>query len=174
MRPGSFISLIVLLTAGCIGSTPPAPTGNGQNLPSADRCGTDALPDPDRTDGLSLSEYPEPPERVNRSTVTGYIVGFERAYFRNVIIAEAAADRDMNLTRATVSAVPERVDRRDDGWEVVLATSAGTQFADGVHGDRWPTVGYFVNEAVLIRANVDGVNASVRDGRSTTLLRCSD
>lgn len=173
MRFGPLVGVLVLLVAGCLGVSPSTADGDAQaSLPSVDRCGTDALPDPERTDGLTLSDYPVPPEQVNESSVVGYIIGFDRAYFRNVIIAEAAADRDMNLTRVTVSGQPKRVERTGDGYVVVLASSAGTMYESGVHGDRWPTIGYFVNETVLVRANVDGVNASVGEDNAATLLRC--
>lgn len=173
MRPALLTCGLLLVLAGCVGSLSPASDGPTR-LPSADGCATDALPDPDTTDGLMPSGYPTPPDRVDGSTVTGYIVGFERAYYRNLLIAEAADDPDTNLTRATVSAEAERVTRTDDGWAVVLATTGGTRFESGIHGDHWPTVGYFVNDSRLTRARLASVNASVRNTEATTLLRCPE
>ena len=135
MRPTSLVFVLCLMV-GCTTGPPTDATGI-DSLPSADRCATDALPTPAETDGLDRSNYPDPPDRINDSSVAGYVVAFERAYFRNLIIAEAAADPDMNLTRVTVSAQVERMNHTTEGYMVVLAPMAGTKYASGVHGDRW-------------------------------------
>ncbi|MFB6134037.1 MAG: hypothetical protein ABEJ55_03530 [Halanaeroarchaeum sp.] len=149
----------------------PTPRPVIRSLPSATRCSIGALPHPNRTDGLDLSAYPSPPATVTRAAVVNYTLDFEEAYFRNRIIAENADD-DMNLTHVSTHASPENVSRYRDGYAVVLAVSAGTKYASGVHGDRWPTVGYFVNDTVLVRSTVDGVQSRVDPSSGTVLLRC--
>lgn len=168
MRPESFVCLLCLL-AGCAAGPPLDAPGSIDSLPSADRCANDALPAPDETDGLALSEYPDPPNQVNDSSVAAYVVAFERAYFRNVIIAEAAADPAMNLTRVTVSAQVERVTLTNGSYTVVLAPMAGTKYASGIHGDRWPTVTYLVSENRIVRSQGEPP-ADPSDGNS--LLEC--
>jgi len=171
MRPASLVCVLCLLT-GCTTGPPTNAVAPGiDSLPSADRCPTDALPEPERTDGLTLSEYPKPPNRVNESTVADYVVAFERAYFRNLIIAETAADPEMNLTRVTVSAQVERVNRTTEGYTVVLAPMAGTNYASGIHGDRWPTVTYHAAATRLIRSRGEPPSDSTV---GVVVLECPD
>ena len=170
MRPTSLVCVLCLVV-GCTAGPPTDATAGIDSLPSADRCATDALPAPEETDGLDRSHYPDPPDQINDSSVAGYVVAFERAFFRNLIIAEAAADPEMNLTRVTVSAQVERVNHTAEGYTVVLAPMAGTKYASGVHGDRWPTVTYHVSESQLVRLRGEQTGDQVA---GNVILACPD
>lgn len=173
----TFVLALLLVTPGCASIASPTSTGTPSATPTATPvtdlpgpdCLTDSAPRPGVVEGVEPLAYPEPPATVNRSTIGRYVAAVERAYYHNHLLAEEERDDGMNLTDVSAYAEVENVTRRDE-YVVRLSVSAATNYADGIHGDHWPSVAYRVNETTLLRGSGENGTPTVADG--TLVLDC--
>jgi len=139
------------------GSPPDRPTPTATSTPGECEAVERGTVDPFRED-VTPSEYPEPPEEWNRSSVERYVVAFEAAWARNGALREDSTE--VNVLVAEVS-----VERRDEAWVVDLVSrtntwaqgrATGTATATVVHGDgaRIP-VTYRLTDRALYRIERD-------------------
>lgn len=198
MQTDAFLALLLAVTAvlgGCAGapdagtpvpnesttpatptsSTPTTPTATATpltSLPDAERCLTDAVPRPDRVDGVEPSTYPTPPTNTSQDRVVRWVREFETAYFRNEIISDASGFDDRNLTSVTASAEVYGVTRTDEGYVLRLGDFGASNYASGIHGDHWVDVGYVVNETHLVRVPLDDREDPVRPSEGMAVVAC--
>lgn len=148
-----------------------APNGLIKSVPSVSDCDGIGLPDPSNIDRPKPATYPDVPATQNETAIATYVARFERAYFRNTIIVRASADEDMNLTQLNVNTDVRLVGREFDGYFVNLDVTAWTEYEQST-GDRWPSIGYFVNDTHLIRRHIDDVSDPVSPESGTVVLQC--
>jgi len=140
--------------------TPPTDTPAGTPTPTTTRAPRECeaveqrTVDPFRED-VEPSEFPEPPEERNRSSVEQYVAAFEAAYARNDALRG-------DSTKVNVLVAEVSVERRDGTWVVDLVSrtntwaqgrATGTATATVVHGDGARiTVTYRLTDRGLYRA----------------------
>ncbi|MFB6300246.1 MAG: hypothetical protein ABEH65_08310 [Halobacteriales archaeon] len=142
------------------------------SIPSSSDCLTDAVPQPSAVDGVKPSPYPDPPANVTRERVVGWAQRFEIAYFRNGLLAEESPDDEYNLTEVSAYAEVRAVEQRPSEYVIRFSNSGATNYASGLHGDRWMDVGYLINETHVIRIPLTDRDQPIRATNGTVVIHC--
>lgn len=152
--------------------TPTITPARVKSRPSPPACLTDATPRPDSVDGVTPSTHPGPPGNVTRDSVVNWTRAFETAYFRNGMVADESSDDDVDLTEVSAYAEVRDVNHTARGYVLRFVDSGATNYASGLHGDRWMDVGYVINDTHVVRVPLDDHDGPVRASEGTVVVGC--